>query len=84
MENGRYAQALAEAKAVLDRDPRNPEAKALAGEAEAAMVIEDCVRKARAALDAGDRDKALAEARKGLSVNPRDKRLLDLFREATQ
>ena len=84
MERGRYAQALAEARAVLARDPDHADAKALAGDAEAALVIEDCVKKARAALKAGDHEAALAEARKGLAVNPSDKRLLDLFREATQ
>jgi serine/threonine-protein kinase len=84
MEKGRYAQALAEAKAVLAREPDNAEAKALAGDAEAAIVIEDCARKARAALDAGDQETAIAEAKKGLAVNPADKRLLDLFREATR
>ena len=84
MEKGRYAQALAEARAVLARDPDHADAKALAGDAEAALVIEDCVKKARAALKAGDHEAALAEARKGLAVNPSDKRLLDLFREATQ
>jgi eukaryotic-like serine/threonine-protein kinase len=84
MEKGRYAQALAEAKAVLARDPENADAKALAGDAEAALVIESCVRKARAALDAGDRETALEEAKKGLAVNPSEARLLGLFREATQ
>ncbi len=84
MEKGRYAQALAEAKAVLARDPNHVEAKALAGDAEAAIVIEDCVRRARAALKAGDRETALAEAKKGLAVNPSEARLLGLFREATQ
>ena len=84
MEKGRYAQALAEARAVLARDPDNADAKALAGDAEAAIVIEECVKKAGAALKAGDRETALAEARKGLAVNPSDKRLLGLFREATQ
>jgi serine/threonine-protein kinase len=84
MEKGRYAQALAEAKGVLARDPNNAEAKALAGDAEAAIAIEESVRKARAALKAGDRETALAEAKKGLAVNPSEARLLDLFREATQ
>jgi tetratricopeptide (TPR) repeat protein len=84
MEKGRYAQALAEAKAVLLRDPNNADAKALAGDAEAAIVIEECVKKARAALKAGDRETALAEAKKGLAVNPSEARLLGVFREATQ
>jgi eukaryotic-like serine/threonine-protein kinase len=84
MEKGRYAQALAEAKAVLAKDPTNANAKALAGDAEAAIVIEECLTKGRAALKAGDRDAALAEAKRGLSVNPSEARLLGLFREATQ
>jgi eukaryotic-like serine/threonine-protein kinase len=84
MEKGLYAQALAEAKAVLARDPNNAEAKALAGDAEAAIVIEECVKRARAALKAGDHETALAEAKKGLAVNPSEARLLGLFREATQ
>jgi serine/threonine-protein kinase len=84
MEKGLYAQALAEAKAVLARDPNNADAKALAGDAEAAIVIEECVKRARAALKAGDHETALAEAKKGLAVNPSEARLLGLFREATQ
>jgi hypothetical protein len=84
MEKGRYAQALAEARAVLLREPGNPDAKALAGDAEAALVVEDAVKKAAAALKAGDREAALAEAKKGLAVNPSERRLLELFREATQ
>jgi hypothetical protein len=84
MEKGRYGPALAEAKAILARDPDNADAKALAGDAEAAIVIEECVKRGRAALKANDREAALAEARKGLSVNPSEARLLSLFREATQ
>jgi tetratricopeptide (TPR) repeat protein len=84
MEKGRYNLALAEARAVLSRDPDNAEAKALAGDAEAAIAIEACLRSARAALKAGDREGALAEVRKGLAVNPSEARLLALFREATQ
>jgi hypothetical protein len=84
MEKGRYAQALAEARAVLEKEPMNAEAKALAGDAEAAIVIEDCVKKARAALKAGDKDGALLEIKRGLAVNASEGRLLGLFREATQ
>ncbi len=84
MEKGRYAQALAEARAVLARDPNNPDARALAGDAEAAILIEECVRKARAALQAGDRDLALEEIKKGLAVNRHEGRLLALHREATE
>jgi eukaryotic-like serine/threonine-protein kinase len=84
MEKGRYAQALAEAKAILARDPNNAEARALAGDAEAAILIEECVKRARAALKAGDVDRALEEIKKGLLVNPNEGRLLALHREATQ
>jgi serine/threonine-protein kinase len=84
MEKGSYAQALAEARAILARDPNNPDARALAGDAEAALLIEDCVKRAKAALKAGDRDLALEEIRKGLAVNPSEGRLLALHREATQ
>ncbi len=84
MEKGRYAQALAEARAVLARDPNNADARALAGDAEAAILIEECVKKAKVALLAGDRDRALEEIKKGLAVNPSEGRLLALHREATQ
>jgi serine/threonine-protein kinase len=83
-EKGHYAQALAEAKAVLLREPDNAAAKELAQDAEAAILIEDVVKKARAALKAGDRETALAEIRRGLAVNPNEGRLMALFREATQ
>jgi eukaryotic-like serine/threonine-protein kinase len=84
MEKGSYAQALAEARAILARDPNNADARALAGDAEAALLIEDCVKRAKAALKTGDRDLALEEIRKGLLVNPSEGRLLALHREATQ
>ncbi len=84
MEKGRYAQALAEARAVLVREPGNVAAKELAQDAEAAILIEEAVRKARAALKAGDREGALVEIRRGLAVNKSEGRLLALFREATQ
>jgi serine/threonine-protein kinase len=84
MEKGRYAQALAEARAVLEKDPGNAEAKDLASDAEASLVIEDAVKKARAALKTGDKDAALREVKKGLAVNASEGRLLALFREATQ
>jgi tetratricopeptide (TPR) repeat protein len=84
MEKGRYAEALAVARALLDRDPGNAAAKALAGDAEAAIVIETCVKNAKAALKAGEKERALDEIKKGLSVNPNEGRLLALFREATQ
>jgi hypothetical protein len=84
MEKGRYAQALAEAKGVLLREPGDAAAKELAQDAEAAILIEEALKKARAALKPGDRDGALTEIRRGLAVNPSEGRLLALFREATQ
>jgi serine/threonine protein kinase len=84
MEKGRYAQALAEAKAVLQREPGNQAAKELAQDAEASILVEEAIKKARVALKAGDRDGALVEIRRGLAVNPSEGRLLALFKEATQ
>jgi len=81
LEKGRFAAALAEARAVLRRDPGNAEAKMIAEEAEAATVVETRLKDARAALKRGDRDAALAEVRAGLAVSPNDARLLALFRE---
>ena len=83
-ERGRYAAALAEARAVLARNPGNAEARILVEDAEAAIVVEDRIKKAREALRKGDREKALQEARAGLAVAPSDARLLALFKEATR
>jgi hypothetical protein len=84
MERGRYAQALAEARVVLERDPTHREATLLAQEAEEAAVIEECLVNAREALEAGDRDRALAEVRRGLVINPSESRLLELHGEITR
>jgi tetratricopeptide (TPR) repeat protein len=84
LQKGRYAAALAEAKAVLRRDPRNPEAKTIAEEAEAALVVEDRIKKARDAIRRGDKDEALEQVKAGLAVNASDGRLMALFRELTQ
>jgi hypothetical protein len=84
LEKGRFAAALAEARAVLRRDPGNAEAKMIAEEAEAATVVETRVRNAREALKRGDREAALAEVKAGLAVSSSDARLLALFRELTQ
>jgi eukaryotic-like serine/threonine-protein kinase len=83
-DRGRYAAALAEARAVLRRSPGNAEARALAEDAEVAIVIEGRIKKAREALRKGDRETALQEARAGLAVAPSDARLLELFKEATR
>ena len=83
-DRGRYAAALAEARAVLRRSPGNAEARTLVEDAEVALVVEERIKKAREALRRGDRDTALREARAGLAVAPSDARLLDLFKEATR
>ena len=78
---GRWAEALAEAHAVLDAEPRNGRAAELAQHAEAELVIEECLGNARAALEAGDRDRAMEELRRGSQVRKNDPRLLAMFRE---
>jgi hypothetical protein len=83
-EKGRYAAALAEAKAVLRREPGNREAMSLAEDIEADMVVEARLKEAREAMRRGDRDAALAHVRAGLAVKGTDGRLLTLFKELTQ
>ncbi len=83
-EKGRYQSALAEARAVLAREPGNAEARALIEDTEVAIVVENRLKAAQAALRRGDRDAALAEVRAGLAANPSDARLMALFRELTQ
>jgi F0F1-type ATP synthase membrane subunit b/b' len=84
MARGRYQEALAEARAVLDDAPTNARAQALAQEAEAEVVLEECLRNAREALLEGDRERALAELRRGFFVRKNDPRLLALHREVVQ
>jgi serine/threonine-protein kinase len=84
LEQGRYAAALGEARAVLQRDPANAEARTVAEEAEAALVIEGALRKAREALKRGDKEAALEQLKVGLAVNSNERRLLELWRQATQ
>ena len=84
MDGGRFAEALAEARAVRQLDPTNREATVLAQAAEEAVVIEECLANARQALKAGDRDRALAEVRRGLIIKPSDSRLLELHGEVTR
>jgi eukaryotic-like serine/threonine-protein kinase len=84
LERSLYAQALAEARAVLDKQPANAEASGLAQQAEAELVIEECLRNARAALKQGDRDRALEEVRRGFLIRKNDPRLLALHREVVQ
>jgi len=83
-ERGRFAAALAEARAVLKREPGNTEAKELMEDAEVELVVETRLKEARAALQKGDKESALTAAKAGLSVKPTDARLLALWREATQ
>jgi serine/threonine-protein kinase len=81
---GRFVEALGEARALLDESPTNVQAQALAQQAEAELVVEDCLRNARAALTAGDRERALEELRRGFFVRRNDPRLLALHREAVR
>jgi tetratricopeptide (TPR) repeat protein len=84
LEEGRYGQALAEARAILARDPHNATAREVAQEAEASLAVEQALRRAREALARGERDDAIDELKRGLSIRPNDARLLDLWRQATQ
>jgi len=84
LQKGRFRQALDEARAVRREDPSNQEAIVIAQEAEAAIVIEECLKNARAALESGDPDLAMEEIKRGFAINPNDARLMALFRQATQ
>jgi len=83
-ERGRYAAALAEAKAVLQREPANREAKSLVEDIEADMAVAARLKQAQDAMRRGDREEALAQVRAGLAVKNNDGRLLGLFKELTQ
>ena len=76
--------ALAEARAAQRDDPVNEEAQVIAEEAEAAIAIEECLKNARAALDAGETDRAIKRIKDGFAINPSDGRLMELWREATR
>ncbi len=84
VRRGRWAEALAEARAVLDAQPRNSRAAALAQQAEAELVIDECLRNARAALREGDVERALEEVRRGFLIRKNDPRLLAMHREVVQ
>jgi hypothetical protein len=84
VQRGRWAEALAEARAVLDAQPRSAHAMALAQKAEAELVIDECLRSARRALEEGDRERALAEVRRGFQIRKNDPRLLAMHREVVQ
>jgi serine/threonine-protein kinase len=81
VSRGQWAEALAEARAVLDSQPTDSRAAALAQQAEAELVIEECLRNARAALRDGDQERALEEVRRGFLVRRDDPRLLAMHRE---
>jgi len=81
---GRYAAALAEARALLKREPGNVDARQIAEDAEAALLVETSLKNAKAALARGDKDAAVDELKRGLAVNSNEARLLALWREATQ
>jgi eukaryotic-like serine/threonine-protein kinase len=83
-ERGRYQQALAEARAVLQREPSNAEARTLVEDIEADLAVEARLKQAREAMRRGDQEAALAEVRAGLAVRSTDARLLALFRQLTQ
>ncbi|HYU41173.1 MAG TPA: hypothetical protein VEQ84_03410, partial [Vicinamibacteria bacterium] len=83
-EKGRYAAALAEAKAVLRAEPDNREAKSLVEDIEADIAIASRLKQAQDAMRRGDREEALAQVRAGLAVKGNDGRLLSLFKELTQ
>jgi serine/threonine-protein kinase len=83
-EQGRFQSALSEARAVLERDPQNEEARTLAEDAEVALVVEGRLRKAKDAMRRGDSETALEEVRLGLAAAPTDARLLALFRQLTR
>jgi serine/threonine-protein kinase len=81
LARGRWAEALAEARAVLEVDPRSARAAALAQKAEEELVIEECVQNARAALKEGDRERAEQEVRRGFVIRKNDPRLRAMFQE---
>jgi len=84
LAEGHFGAALAEARAVLRREPGNAEARELAEDAEVEIVVERRLREARAALERGDTEAALEAAKAGLAVKPTDARLLAVWREATR
>ena len=84
MQRGRWAEALAESRAVLANDPTNARATSLAQRAEEEQVIETCLRTARSALEEGDRERAEQEVRRCFPIRKNDPRLLALFREVMQ
>jgi serine/threonine-protein kinase len=83
-EQGRYGPSLAEARAVLRREPGNLRAKTLVEDAEVELAVETRIREARAALQKGDKDAAIEAIRAGLILKPSDARLLALWKDVTK
>jgi hypothetical protein len=84
LEVRRYADAMAEARAVLRREPGNAEAQEIVEDAQGGLVVDDAIQKARAALKRGDKDAAVEALKKGLAVNDNEARLRALWRQATE
>jgi serine/threonine-protein kinase len=84
LEIRRYAEAIVEARAVLRREPNNAEAQEVVEDAQAGMVVDDAIQKARAALKRGDKAAAVEALKKGLAVNDNEARLKTLWRQATE
>ena len=84
LEVRRYAEAIAEARAVLRREPENAEAQEIVEDARAGLVVDDAIQKARAALKRGDKDAAREALKKGLAVNDNEARLKDLWRQVAE
>jgi hypothetical protein len=83
-DKGRFGSALAEAKAVVAREPNNTRAKELIEDAEVELVVESRLKEARAAMERGDGDAALESVRAGLAAKSTDSRLLALWKQLTK
>jgi predicted Ser/Thr protein kinase len=81
---GRFGSALAEAKAVLQREPGNAQAQQLAEDAEVELMVDKRLKEAREAMQGGDRELAIEKLKLGLAAKPTDARLLALWRELTR
>jgi hypothetical protein len=82
--NADLAKTLERARAALAQNPGDAQAKSVVLSLEAALVVEQRIKTAREALRRGDKEAALTEIKLGFAVNPKEPRLLDLFREATR
>jgi predicted Ser/Thr protein kinase len=79
--SGRFAAAMAEARAVLAREPENQEARQLVEDVEVELLVERKLKEARDALASGNRELALQCVQAGLAAKPTDSRLTALRRE---